>query len=91
MSLLVRASFWLQRMRVVTGDGAFDFFGQNINVGTAPLVQLDRMSAYGADGRRFESCTGCFLFWDSLNSYPMVNVYCLNSFEGQHILYSLGG
>ena len=26
---------------------------------TAPLVQLDRMSAYGADGRRFESCTGC--------------------------------
>ena len=28
----------------------------------APLVQLDRMSAYGADGRRFESCTGCFLF-----------------------------
>ena len=25
----------------------------------APLVQLDRMSAYGADGRRFESCTGC--------------------------------
>ena len=28
---------------------------------SAPLVQLDRMSAYGADGRRFESCTGCFL------------------------------
>ena len=28
----------------------------------APLVQLDRMSAYGADGRRFESCTGCFHF-----------------------------
>ena len=26
----------------------------------APLVQLDRMSAYGADGRRFESCRGCF-------------------------------
>ena len=26
----------------------------------APLVQLDRMSAYGADGRRFESCTGCY-------------------------------
>ena len=25
----------------------------------APLVQLDRMSAYGADGRRFESCMGC--------------------------------
>ena len=25
----------------------------------APLVQLDRMSAYGADGRRFESCRGC--------------------------------
>ena len=24
----------------------------------ARLVQLDRMSAYGADGRRFESCTG---------------------------------
>ena len=31
------------------------------NTATAPLVQLDRMSAYGADGRRFESCTGCFL------------------------------
>ena len=27
----------------------------------ARLVQLDRMSAYGADGRRFESCSGCFL------------------------------
>ena len=26
----------------------------------APIVQLDRMSAYGADGRRFESCMGCF-------------------------------
>ena len=25
----------------------------------APLVQLDRMSGYGADGRRFESCKGC--------------------------------
>ena len=28
----------------------------------APLVQLDRMSAYGADGRRFESCRECFFF-----------------------------
>jgi hypothetical protein len=28
--------------------------------GMAPLVQLDRMSAYGADGRRFESCTGWY-------------------------------
>ena len=28
--------------------------------GIARLVQLDRMSAYGADGRRFESCMGCF-------------------------------
>ena len=32
----------------------------NANVPRAPLVQLDRMSAYGADGRRFESCMGCF-------------------------------
>ena len=36
----------------------------------APLVQLDRMSAYGADGRRFESCTGCFF------CYPRANGFC---------------
>ena len=39
----------------------------------APLVQLDRMSAYGADGRRFESCTGCF------------GVLGGNSASGQHM------
>jgi hypothetical protein len=34
-----------------------NLFATHLHV--APLVQLDRMSAYGADGRRFESCTGC--------------------------------
>ena len=35
---------------------------------TAPLVQLDRMSAYGADGRRFESCRECFVMIDFATS-----------------------
>ena len=35
----------------------------------ARLVQLDRMSAYGADGRRFESCTGCFSFYPPYTAY----------------------
>ena len=41
-----------------------EFHGSHASSGLsiqAPLVQLDRMSAYGADGRRFESCMGCFL------------------------------
>ena len=36
-----------------------DFFCNGFQ---APIVQLDRMSAYGADGRRFESCWGCVLY-----------------------------
>ena len=51
---------------------------------TAPLVQLDRMSAYGADGRRFESCTGCFCFseiWKNQNQNEngrLTNLIALN-------------
>ena len=42
------------------------------NTDRAPLVQLDRMSAYGADGRRFESCTGCFYFARALHTAAAV-------------------
>ena len=35
---------------------------KRVDEAVAPLVQLDRMSAYGTDGRRFESCTGWYFF-----------------------------
>ena len=52
----------------------------------APLVQLDRMSAYGADGRRFESCTGCLHFCGK--KYLLKNVL-LTGLEPA--IFALGG